>query len=224
MKAIVARISFFEAFFKVHYTKTSRLTYPIPLPTAVAGIFGSMLGLSRKDASRKFKNYFFGAALVNGDKYCEARESATYILHKKKTKGVETIHLVNEPTYLISIAGENLKEIEEIYNKLNENLGYLPFGGQNDFLAKDWKILDYIDTKISTEISNYLPLEWFEPVPGTRFEILPVMHKLSLFPDFVFILSGKAKSKKEILVCEYEGKNIGLYKLENFYCIGEWSR
>lgn len=219
MKAIVMKISFFEAFFKVHYTKTSRLTYPIPLPTSVAGMFGSMLGLERKEASQKFKNYYFGAVLLNGEKYYETQENVTYTLHKKKTRGVETIHIINEPTYLISIAGEN---IEEIYDKLTKNIKYLPFGGQNDFLAKDWEILGYKDTKISTEISNYLPLEWFQPLPGIRFEILPVMQKLSSNPDFVFILDGKAKSKKEMIVCECEGKSIGLYKLENFYCVGEW--
>ncbi|MEM0243070.1 MAG: CRISPR-associated protein Cas5 [Candidatus Aenigmatarchaeota archaeon] len=220
MKAIVVRIAFSEAFFKVHYTKTSRLTYPIPLPTSVAGIFGSMLGLSRREASQRFKKYFFGAALVKGDDYREAREIATYILHKKKTKGVENIHIINEPTYFISIAGEDL---DEIYAKLKRNIEYLPFGGQNDFFAKDWEVLEYKDTSFSTEISNYLPLEWFQPLRAVRFEVLPVMHKLSPNPDFVFILDGRGKSRKKILVCEVEGKNIGLYKLEDFYCVGEWS-
>lgn len=220
MKSIIVRISFFEAFFKVHYTKTSRLSYPIPLPTSVAGMFGSMLGLTRKEASQKFRNYYFGAALLNGENYREVQESVTYVLHKKKTKGVETIHVINEPTYLICIAGEN---IDEIYDKLSNNIEYLPFGGQNDFFAKDWEILGCADTKISMEVSNYLPLEWFQPSSGIRFEILPVMHKLSNNPEFVFILEGKAKSKKEVMICEYEGKNIGLYKLENFYCVGEWS-
>ncbi|MEM5874311.1 MAG: CRISPR-associated protein Cas5 [Candidatus Aenigmatarchaeota archaeon] len=221
MKAIVVRIAFFEAFFKVHYTKTSRLTYPIPLPTSVAGIFGSMLGLSRRDASQRFKEYFFGASLVNGDNYREARENATYILHKKtRGKGVENIHIINEPTYFISIAGEDLNEI---YTKLKKNIEYLPFGGQNDFFVKDWEVVKYKDTSVSTEISNYLPLDWFQPLQDVRFEILPVMHKLSPNPDFVFILDGKGKSQEKILVCEFEGKNIGLYKLEGFYCVGEWS-
>ena len=64
MKALIVEIGFFEAFFKVHYTKTSRLTYPMPLPTTVAGMFGSMLGFSREKVREAFAECLFGSGIL----------------------------------------------------------------------------------------------------------------------------------------------------------------
>jgi len=53
MKALTFVIGFQTAQFKVHVQKLSRRTYLIPPPSAVAGIFGAILGVPRKE----LKNY-----------------------------------------------------------------------------------------------------------------------------------------------------------------------
>ncbi|MEM5855766.1 MAG: CRISPR-associated protein Cas5 [Candidatus Aenigmatarchaeota archaeon] len=229
MKAVAIEISFFEAFFKVHYTKTSRLTYPIPLPTSVAGIFGSLLGYSRKKASREFEDCYFGSILSSD--YSESGEFATYILHKKKikgkmVKGVELIRIACNPSYILVMAGEE-KKIEEYLRMMEKGSEFLPFGGQNDFFPKDWKIIGKMDVETSQIISNYLPTDFVhEILSSTTFEILPVMHKFSSNPNFTFIIKGNVKVKeefvKEYVACKLNQKYIALYPLNKFYKVGEW--
>ncbi|MEM3396874.1 MAG: CRISPR-associated protein Cas5 [Thermoplasmata archaeon] len=232
MKALVIRITFFEAFFKVHYTKTSRLSYPIPLPTSVAGMFGSMLGLSRRNAARTFTDCVFGACVDSSKKIAENRENATYMLFSKlkqqnRGKGVETISILNEPTYLIAIGGDESK-IMEIGNQLSKAICYLPFGGQNDFFVKDWEIVGNFEIKNSEFVSNYIPTMWIgEITSGTSFQILPVNHNLAdIDKNFTFILNGCVKLKKErmneINTVEVSGKYIALYPLHKFVLVGEW--
>lgn len=218
MKSLILEVSFFEAFFRVHYTKTSPLTYPIPLPTAVAGIFGSMLGIPREKLLQEFSGCLFGAALKNGE-YSESGETATYVLHKKRVTGVEKMRMIHEPTYLCAIAST---EIEKYKRKIESGIRYLPFGGRNDFFVKDWKIVTEKDFITSEKVSNYLPHGWVgEILPKVRLEVLPVMHRLSEDVNFVFIIDGHVKVKKEFLermkICEVNGKNIALYSLNEFY-------
>ncbi|MEM3290407.1 MAG: CRISPR-associated protein Cas5 [Candidatus Micrarchaeaceae archaeon] len=232
MKTLVMRISFFEAFFKVHYTKTSRITYPIPLPTSVAGMFGGMLGLSRKEASKYFADCVFGACVDPAKKISENRENATYILFSKlkqpnRGKGVETISIINEPTYLIAIGGDEEK-IAEIREQLMKGISYLPFGGQNDFFVKDWSFVGNFEIMADEYVSNYVPTMWVGEISkDTTFQILPVNHNLpDIDRNFTFILNGSVKLKKEwvnkINTVEVEGKHIALYPLHKFVVVGEW--
>ena len=220
MESLVIKLSFFDAFFKVHFTRTSRLTYPIPLPTTVAGMLGSMMGLSRKEAKNFFSDFKLGASLTEGSKFSENEESASYILMKKRVRGVEKIRILNEPEYYIVIAGKDVKEVEE---RIEEGISYLPFGGQNDHFAKDWEIIGRREIFKSKEISNYAPSSWIERIPeGTKLQILPVMHDLSSGENFVFVLDGKVHLDREIACVVVGGKSIALYNLANFRMVGEW--
>ncbi|MEM3382012.1 MAG: hypothetical protein QXQ11_07655, partial [Candidatus Bathyarchaeia archaeon] len=106
---------------------------------------------------------------------------------------------------------------------VNDGIEYLPFGGQNDFFAKDWKVLKSMSVISSTGISNYLPSNFVgELIDGVSMQILPVMHKLGPIQEFYFVLDGRLISKKELPICQVDGKNIALYKLEDFYPVGEW--
>jgi len=216
MKALIVEISFFEAFFKVHYTKGFRLTYPIPLPTTVAGIFGAFLGVERERLAKEFGEMLFGAKLVEYTSI--ASENATFLQYKAKgvERGVIQLSIVNEPIYSIAMAGEE-KKIEEIKNKAENSASYLPYGGQNDFFVKDWKIISIEDVKESDEISNYAPQDWVKnPIleKGSEIQILPVMHKISKNPNFYFVVNGKLKLKKNIYCVREE--EIGLYNLKDF--------
>ena len=173
-KALILRIEFFEAHFKVHYTKGFRLTYPIPLPTSVAGIFASMLGIDGKEAAKKFKNCRFGSVLVKG-KYNETIEYSTFLQYTKNRRIVVRTHIIVNPIYYIAMQCPNINKIQ---NDIVEGIEYLPFGGQNDFFAKDWSVIGMMDVYNSIQISNYLYSEQVQQLTkGVSLEILPVMHK-----------------------------------------------
>jgi CRISPR-associated Cas5-like protein len=214
LKALIVEISFFEAFFKVHYTKGFRLTYPIPLPTSTAGIFGAFLGIEREKMKEIMGKFLFGSKLKKYESIIS--ESVTFLQYKPKVeRGVIPLSLINNPTYLIAIVGKE-KEIREIENKLKESIKFLPYGGQNDFFIKDWRIIGIEEVEESDEITNYAPQDWVKPglESGIEVQILPVMHKLSENPNFYFIINGKIKLKRKIYCTKNE--KIGVYELNNF--------
>jgi len=214
LKALIAEISFFEAFFKVHYTKGFRLTYPIPLPTSTAGMFGAFLGIEREKMKEIMGKFLFGSKLKKYESIIS--ENVTFLQYKPKVeKGVIPLSLINNPTYLIAIAGKE-EEIRKIENKLKESIKFLPYGGQNDFFIKDWRIIGIEEVEESDEITNYAPQDWVKPglESGIELQILPVMHKLSENPNFYFIMNGKIKLKRKIYCTKNE--KIGVYELNNF--------
>ena len=220
MKALIVEIGFFEAFFKVHYTKTSRLTYPMPLPTTVAGMFGSMLGFSRKKAREAFAECLFGSGILGEVKRCVETATCIYATHRRV--GAETTHILSEPCYYIVVADEHGKVVRW-REEIEKGLEFLPFGGQNDFFPKYWHVIDVVDVERSTEIMNYLPASWVsEILPNTKIETFPVMHRLSDDNNFIFILEGAVKTNREMPVARINGKIIALYELNGFYQIGEW--
>jgi CRISPR-associated Cas5-like protein len=216
MKAVIVKISFSEAFFKVHYTKGFRLTYPIPLPTSVAGMFGAFLGVEREKIS-DLQKFLFGAKLEEYNGFIN--ENATFRQYKSYGVeiGVATLNLINNPTYLIALAGEK-EEVIKIQDKMRKAIEFLPYGGQNDFFAEDWAVVGIDDVTESDEIANYAPRDWVDLSIKSSLEvtlqILPVMHTLSDNPNFYFITRGKIKLNRKIPCTNSE--KIGLYNLNNF--------
>lgn len=216
MEAIVVRISFSEAFFKVHYTKGFRLTYPTPLPTSVAGMFGAFLGVERGKIN-ELRKFLFGAKIKGYNGFIN--ENATFRQYKSYGVeiGVATLNLINNPTYLIALAGEK-EEIIKIQDKINKAVEFLPYGGQNDFFAEDWTIVGIDDVAESDEVTNYAPQDWVDLSTKSGLEvtlqILPVMHTLSDNPNFYFITKGKIRLNRKIPSTNSE--KIGLYSLNNF--------
>jgi len=213
MNALVIEISFFEAFFKVHHTRGFRLSYPIPLPTSVAGIFGALLGVER--GKMKEFDFLFGAKIK---KYQgSTNENATFLQYKSKgiERGVASLNLVNSPTYLIAMGGKE-DNVEEVLTKLRTSVEFLPYGGQNDFFVSDWKIVGIDEIEESNEIANYAPQDWIEPKfeGSLELQILPVRHTLSENPNFYFLTKGKLKLKNKALCTKSE--KIGLYALDGF--------
>jgi CRISPR-associated Cas5-like protein len=220
--ALIIKIAFFEAHFKVHHTKKFRLSYPIPLPTSVAGLFGSMLGIDRNEIVSRFKNYKFGAAAVT--EHNESVEQATFIQQGKGVRGVADMHLLVNPTLYLAANNDNEQEINEIASRLERGIEHLPFGGQNDFFPKDWQIVGSMPVEFSTKVGNYLPSDFVNHVTeDVWMEILPVMHKLGKTQEFYFVTGGQLISNRNLPVCQVNGKNIALYGLDNFYLVGDWS-
>jgi len=216
MKALIIEISFSEAFFKVHYTRGFRLTYPIPLPTTVAGMFGAFLGVKREEFKDTFRNFLFGAKTIKHEGIIS--ENATFLQYKSKgiERGVTQISIINNPVFLIAVASSE-KDVVEFERRIKEKIEFLPYGGQNDFFPLDWKIKGFEDVEELDEIANYAPRDWVaSPMleRNSEVQILPVRHNLSDDINFYFIINGKLKLRKKILATKNE--KIGLYKLENF--------
>lgn len=222
MKGLGITISFFEAHFKVHYTKKFRLSYPIPLPTTVAGIFGAILGISRIEIFKKFKNLFFGAKLVKP--FSEVYEMFTFLQYpwNKPTwpPGVIPIQILNEPTYKLFMAGEEDK-IVEFKRRIETGYIYLPYGGQNDFFVKSINVNGIFDIELGNVISNYAPKSFVDDIfvskdykEGSFLTALPVMHKFdSSSEPFYFSYGMNLKLKRKIYVVE----KTGLYELKGFF-------
>jgi len=216
MKAIVSEITFYEAFFKVHYTKGFRLTYPIPLPTTVAGIFGAMLGIDRGELQNRFKNFYFGAKLLSYDGIVVEHETFTQFKTMKIERGVVHSQIINHPTYLIALAGES-ESIRDYYDFLRlGNIVYLPYGGQNDFFVEKIRIIELANVTDSRVISNYAPQDIVKALKSKEitFNILPVMHTYSDNPNFYFVLEGELELKEHVKTIENEG--VALYPLGMF--------
>ncbi|MEM5871952.1 MAG: CRISPR-associated protein Cas5 [Candidatus Aenigmatarchaeota archaeon] len=216
MQAILAEITFYEAFFKVHYTKGFKLTYPMPLPTSVAGIFGAMLGIERRKIENEFKKMLFGSGILKYEGF--TIENETFLQYKtaKVQKGVVRTQIVNHPTYIIAMAGQN-EQITKYFNFFKQNnFVYLPYGGQNDFFIEDLKINSLANVIQSEVVSNYAPQDMVIGLESgeTVLNILPVMHTYSSNPNFYFVLKGLLKLKERVNVIE--NTNIALYPLEMF--------
>jgi len=218
--ALLVKIAFFEAFFKVHYTKGFRLSYPSPLPTSVAGIFGALLGLERDCIFQKMKGYLFGSKMLS--KKGIVTEQAAYVQtgSAELRRGVEGITIINEPTYVIAMAGRE-DDIKEHEKSLLAGYRFLPYGGQNDFFLKDISILGVKEVRASRIIENYAPKDFVERVEfikGTRLETLPVVHSFKGVSNlFYFIENGQLvlKDSRELPCVE----GIGLYELDKFHWV-----
>ncbi|TDA25912.1 MAG: hypothetical protein DSO01_06605 [Archaeoglobi archaeon] len=212
--ALITELSFSEALFRVHYTQGFKLTYPIPLPTSVAGMFGAMLGLKRSDVLKEFSEFLFGAKAKYPARILA--ENATFLQYKSKgiERGVAPATILSRPVFQIAIAGDENK-IKKICSKIENGLVYQPYGGQNDFFCEDWKIEEIVNVDKSKEISNYCPEDWVESIAVTSssdFMILPVKHFLSEKMNFYFIINGKLRLKREV-PCAVD---IALYSLKDF--------
>jgi CRISPR-associated Cas5-like protein len=217
MKAVIADISFYEAFFKVHYTKGFRLTYPLPLPTSVAGIFGSMLGIDRGNLKDEFKGLYFGAGLRSYDGIIVENETFMQYKGARVEKGAVHAQVINHPRYLLVMAGESSK-LAQYYNLLeDEGLAYLPYGGQNDFFVEDINLRGFSEVAEKNIVDNYAPQDMVERIESkeTTFNILPVMHNYSENPNFYFILEGSLRLKRPVETVE-RGINIAVFPLEMF--------
>ena len=214
-KAILVKIDFSEALFKVHYTKGFRGTYLIPLPTSVAGVFGGMLGVRRESVLTEFGDCLFGAKMLNYEGI--SREEASYVQYKSKKEvrwGVAPTLLLNKPSYLFALAG-NENKIKGYYNKLRDGIVYYPYGGQNDYFAEYYLIQGIEDVVESRRIENYAPQDLILNTnidQGGEIQILPVRHRLSSNPNFIFVYKGVINLKEDIAAVN----GIGLYTLEKF--------
>jgi len=209
-------LSFSEALFRVHHTQKFKLTYPIPLPTSVAGMFGAMLGIRRHELVKEFKDLLFGATVVKPGKM--TAENSTYLQYKsmggKPQRVIVPTTFINQPIYCIAVAGDE-NQIRGIHSRIENGLVFQPYGGQNDFFCEDWKVKGIFAVGKSKMITNYCPEDWVERIEvnsQSNLVLLPVRHNLSLEIYFYFVINGRLHLRREVPAVE----GIALYSLKDF--------
>ena len=215
MKALLLGIRFAEAHFKVHYTETTRLSYPSPLPPTVAGIFGAMLGWERNEYP---KGIYCGARLVSGG--IAFTEAASYIQYgeQKYVRGVASIEVLYAPEYAIAIASDDAGMVDTWAEKLSSGFERLPYGGQNDFFIDGADILKVDGVTWSDRVGGYAPLPWVKKVDGEAAS-LPVMYEGMRIP-FTFAYAGTTiYVDREIPSVS----GVPLYPLSGFSSMGDTS-
>jgi CRISPR-associated Cas5-like protein len=211
------KIKFSEAHFSLHYTKGFSLSYPVPLPSSVAGILAALLGVRRDEINEKFSNFLFGSKLINSP--IENFENYTYIQYGKNIKGVTALQFFSDVEYELAIGSSNKQILEAFLDKIKQyNFTYLPFGGQNDFFIEEiYSSSEVRELEYTNEIENYAPKNWVDKTEllkeGGLIFILPVMHSLDEDRNFYFGYNVKFKIKQNI----YSLNGIGLYELSKFY-------
>ena len=215
MKALLLGIRFAEAHFKVHYTETTRLSYPSPLPPTVAGIFGAMLGWERNEYPN---GIYCGAKLVSGG--AVFTEAASYIQYggQKYVRGVASIEVLYAPEYIVAIASDDAGMVQTWAEKLSSGFERLPYGGQNDFFIDGADILKVDGVTWSDCVGGYAPLPWVKKVDGEA-ALLPVMYEGRRIP-FTFAYAGTTiYVDREIPSVS----GVPLYPLSGFSSIGDTS-
>jgi CRISPR-associated Cas5-like protein len=215
MKALLLNVKFSEAHFKVHYTETTRLSYPSPLPPTVAGIFGAMLGWERNEYP---KGIYCGARLISGG--AVFTEAASYIQYgeNKYVRGVASIEVLYAPEYVIAIASDDAGMVQKWAEKLSSGFERLPYGGQNDFFIDGADILKTDEVTWSDRVGGYAPSSWIKRVDGEA-TILPVMYEGMRIP-FTFAYAGTTiYVDREIPSVS----GVPLYPLSGFSSLGDTS-
>ncbi len=220
MRGICFKISFYEAFFRVFLTMKYRLSYPIPLPTHIAGMLGSILGLKRENNYEFFRDCYFGAGTL-GLRLLYENTTLVEITENERSRSIEKCLIINNPTYVVTIFGGDEK-INTVKKALREySFKFLPFGGQNDFFLRKIKFLSDISISNSKRInSGYILKEMIENFDkNTKIMILPVKYKNKV-NEFTFIIRGDIFLKNEIKVSQVKVNGYELifpiYKLSEF--------
>jgi len=219
MRAVLVKITFYEALFRAHYTETNPITYPIPLPPSVAGIFGAMLGWQRDEIEKKAANLMFGAKLLNWkgtsaeiSRIIQFEESGRPILPPP----IMRFELLVEPTFLLAMAGYE-EEIEDFSEKLADGFEYLPYGGRNEYFVKDIEVLGCKGVQVASVVESYSPENWIEKVELEKegwIKVLQVMHVIKNASEwFNFVYKGRLNLSRQVPVVE----GIHLYPLNSFF-------
>ncbi|MCS7105605.1 MAG: CRISPR-associated protein Cas5 [Thermofilaceae archaeon] len=197
MKALTFVVRFTTAQFKDHMQKLVRRTYLIPPPSAVAGFYGAILGLSRSDLKNLSKKIWAGAELRRFDgrgvslarlfKFSQPADRLKTHLEAyfngsrdkeilKEIQGLQTIKESEElfmPEYKFAIASTNEKLIDEGLERIrNYDFEYEVYGGN------DYHFVEYISDPRLAQVSKslegcgYCPREDFEHVLADQYSIV----------------------------------------------------
>ncbi|MEM1530375.1 MAG: CRISPR-associated protein Cas5 [Candidatus Bathyarchaeia archaeon] len=197
MKALTFIVRFLTAQYKDHMQKMTRRTYLIPPPSAVAGMFGAILGFEREELYKVSDEMLAGAELrsLGGRIVTSARifkmdrpPSALISLLRRYYGGERSEDVIRDmqglltikeseelymPEYKFAIASPNKALIEEGMKRLKEyDFEYDVFGGN------DYHFIEFIgdpkpaELEKSSEGCGYCRREDFERVGTETFNVV----------------------------------------------------
>lgn len=189
MKALTFIVRFLTAQYKDHMQKMTRRTYLIPPPSAVAGVFGAVLGLKREklyEVSDEIltgaKLRFLGGRIVTSARIFKIDHTHSALVSllrryysgersKKVVEDIQGLLTIKEseelymPEYKFAIASPDEALIEEGMRRLREyDIEYDIFGGN------DYHLVEFIgdpkpaELKKSSEGHGYCPREDFREI------------------------------------------------------------
>ncbi|MEM1515740.1 MAG: CRISPR-associated protein Cas5 [Nitrososphaerota archaeon] len=197
MKALTFIVRFLTAQYKDHMQKMTRRTYLIPPPSAVAGMFGAILGLEMEELykvsdeilagaelrflggriitlARTFKMHCSVSELVRLLKRYYAGERSEYVINKmQKLLTIKESEELYMPEYKFAIASSNEALVGEGMKRLKEHdVEYDIFGGN------DYHFIEFIgdpkpaELKKSSEGCGYCRREDFERIEAETFNVV----------------------------------------------------
>jgi len=195
LNALTFTARFLTAQFKEHMQKMTRRTYLIPSPSTVAGIFGAIVGIRRKEMINISERMWAGAEL----KSLGGRTTTLTRIFKIKHSPSELLKLIREyyygerskiikdiqnlltmkeseelymPEYKFAVASDDESLIDEGLRKLKEyDFEYEPFGGN------DYHFIEFIGNPRPAKIEKskegygYCSREDFERIETESFNV-----------------------------------------------------
>jgi CRISPR-associated Cas5-like protein len=194
LKALTFKVRFLTAQFKDHTSKLTRRTYLIPPPSVVAGIFGAILGLKRKELVELSKEMLAGAELkslkgrtVNLARIFKFDRSASQLLtliksyyenRSKVIKDIQGILTIKEseelymPEYKFAVASSDESLMDEGIRRLRDfDFQYEIFGGNDYHFVEFMGEPRIAKMDRSREGYGYCPREYFERIEAESFNI-----------------------------------------------------
>jgi CRISPR-associated protein Cas5h len=219
------------AHFRVPYTTTSPITYPIPPKTAIAGIVSAIIGIDKNEYLSYFNssNFRVGIKIINPIKMIHICEN---FLNVKEVKFFARWEKRKNPRTQIKV--EFLKDVKyrlyiwhsdnTIYSKLKRNLYehnsfYTLCLGLSECLANFEFVGEYSLTSKTTdnpvEISSVIPLEQIKQ-DSLIFDNTPSRYLKVHLP--VELSENRELKKTEEILIERDGKTVQLKSVNFFEC------
>lgn len=234
MKTIVFDIWGDLGHFRVPYTTSSPITFPIPTKTALYGIVGAILGYEKNQYIEKFNqgNWKFSISIRNKIQTFYIPENmintkeVKWFARMPRGKSCRTqvnMEFVKDPHYRIYVTSENTNELGRLEHLLKEHKSiYTVSLGISECIA-NFRYIGMFQAvekqgKEFTEIDSIIPIECLESNDeidflneGTKY--LRIHIPLEMKPDRELIKSGD-------FILEANGKPIRA-KLKTYYRIEE---
>jgi CRISPR-associated protein Cas5h len=175
MKIIVFDLWGDYAHFRVPYTTSSPLTFPIPTKTALYGLIGAILGYDKNEYLKKFNGdkWRFAVYLKKPIKkiyipinFINTKEAKLFarMPRDKSCRTQINMEFLKEPNYRIFVNSENEDELNNLKELLkNHKSNYTVYLGISECIANFKFIGDYNDNDEVTNINDYMEISSIIP-------------------------------------------------------------
>jgi len=223
------------AHFRVPYTTTSPITYPIPPKTAIAGIVSAIIGIDKNEYLSYFNssNFRVGIRIINPIKMIHISENflnvkdIKFFARWEKGKNPKTqikVEFLKDVKYRLYIWHSDEKIYTDLKEKLSDHQSYYSLCmGLSECLTNFEFVGEYIvnkkeEGKGEVEISSVIPLGKITQ-DSLVFDNAPSRYLKVHLP--VELSKDRELLKTEEILIERDGRGIKLQKVEFLECNSE---